>query len=162
VLFATHCIGIGNIYRHDDGVGLYVARRLRLEALANVSIMENDGDGGALLDAFDGAKVIVLIDAIRSGAPAGTIHRLSLHDQPMPCVEFSSSSHVFGVAEAVELARTLGQLPPSCVLYGVEAASFDWGVGLTPVVEKAAGQLVRQIAHTLWESQIEVLKGHLK
>ncbi len=139
---AARVIGVGNLYRRDDGVGLYAAKKLRLESLPNLCIVEHDGEGTSLLEAISGADDVILIDATCSGAPPGTVVQFSAHERSLPPDTFGRSSHSFGVAEAVELARSLNQLPPHCTVYGVEGASFEWGMGLTPAVEKAACSLV--------------------
>ncbi|MCC6803364.1 MAG: hydrogenase maturation protease [Anaerolineae bacterium] len=155
------CIGIGNLYRRDDGAGLYVAQRLRLEALPNLSVAEHDGEGTSLLDALSGADDVILIDALNSGAPPGTVVRFCVQDTPLPTGQFGRSTHAFGVAEAVELARSLGQLPQRCTVYGIEGACFEWGMGLTPAVEKAARRLADEIARQLREEQAAWLSSQL-
>ncbi len=138
-------IGVGNLYRSDDGVGLTIARQVDEAAMPGVQVREETGEGAALLDAWQGADVVILCDAVRSGAAPGTIHRLEAHRQPIPAGFFHYSTHAFSVAEAVELARALGQLPPHLVLYGVEGANFTAGVGLSPPVAQAAQAVVRQV-----------------
>jgi hydrogenase maturation protease len=138
-------IGVGNEYRGDDGVGLTIARQVRAAALPGVQVREESGEGAALIDAWQGADVVILCDAVRSGAAVGTIHRLEAHRQPIPAGFFRYSTHAFSVAEAVELARALGQLPPHLVLYGVEGSDFTAGIGLSPPVAGAAQEVVRQV-----------------
>ena len=58
---------------------------------------------------------------------------------------FNFSTHGFGVAEAVELARSLNQLPPQLIIYGIEGKNFADGFGLSPEVEGAAAQVVRRV-----------------
>ena len=147
----VRCIGVGNLYRHDDGVGLYVAQRLRLENVPGVSVLEHGGEGTALLEALDGADTVILIDAMCSGAAPGKIIQFAPNRQPLPASAFSRSSHAFGVAEAVELGRSLERLPKCLQIYGIEGACFDWGIGLTPVVQRAARRLVPIIVRSLWE-----------
>jgi hydrogenase maturation protease len=137
-------LGVGNLYRSDDGVGLVIARQVQA-ALPGVPVREASGEGAALIAAWQGAGRVILCDAVRSGAAPGTIHRLEAHRQPIPAGFFHYSTHAFSVAEAVELARALGQLPPHLVLYGVEGATFAAGVGLSPVVAQAAQAVVRQV-----------------
>ncbi len=138
-------IGVGNIYRGDDGVGLIIARQVRDAALPGVRVREESGEGAALLDAWQGASMVILCDAVRSGNAPGTIHRLEAHRQPIPSGFFRYSTHAFSVAEAVELARALGQLPPHLVLYGVEGSDFTAGNALSPPVAHAAQEVVRQV-----------------
>ena len=145
-------IGIGNEYRRDDGVGLVVARRVLAEAPEGVDVREESGEGVALMDAWTGAKQVILCDAVQSGAAPGTIHRIDAQAQPIPTTFFRYSTHAFSVAEAVELARALGALPPRVLIYGVEGAGYTAGVGLSPVVEAAAGAVVKAILAELGET----------
>lgn len=123
-------IGIGNAARGDDAAGLIAARRL--------GGLEHEGDPLALLDVWEGADSAVLIDAVRSGAAAGTVHRFDAAGGRLPAWSRSSTStHAVGLAEAIELARTLGRLPARLVVYGIEGEHFEAGTGLTPAVSAA-------------------------
>jgi hydrogenase maturation protease len=135
-------IGVGNPYRHDDGVGHAVARRLRDELGDAAVVREESGEGAALLEAWHGADAVYLLDAVSTGADAGTMVRCDAVSQPIPAVFFRHSSHAFSVAEAIELARALGQLPPRLIVYGVEGADFTAGVGLSSAVERAVEPVV--------------------
>ena len=139
-------IGVGNEYRSDDGAGIAVARRLRALFPAGVTILEESGEGAALMQAWQGASWVMLVDAVRSGAPPGTIHRLDARAAPLPMGFFHYSTHAFSVAEAVELARSLDQLPAHLVVYGIEGATFAAGVELSPAVEQAVEAVVERIA----------------
>lgn len=134
-------IGIGNDYRQDDAAGRIVARRLKTWAPPGTEILEETGEGTALLETWRGAKDVFLIDAVQSGAPPGTLHRIDVSTQPLPASLFRHSTHAFGIAEAVELARVLHQLPPRLIIYGIEGERFDAGVGLSPAVEKAVAEV---------------------
>ena len=59
------------------------------------------------------------------------------------------SSHGFGVAEAIALARALGTLPQHCIVYAIEAADFTPGSRPTPEVTAAAGEVTRRILEEL-------------
>jgi hydrogenase maturation protease len=138
-------IGVGNEFRGDDGVGIIVARRLRAQTPANVTILEASGEGAALMEAWEGAALVLLIDATRSGSPPGTIHRFDAHAEPLPSRFFHYSTHAFSVAEAVELARALDQLPPRLIVYGIEGKNYTAGEGLSPEVEKAADSVIPRV-----------------
>ena len=137
-------IGVGNAYRRDDAAGLVMARRLWEAARAEVTLWEASGEGTALMDAWEGAEAVILIDAVRSGAPAGTIHRLDARIETLPAAWFRYSTHAFSVAEAIALARALNRLPPRLIVFAVEGEHFDAGVGLSPEVERAVDGLVRR------------------
>jgi hydrogenase maturation protease len=138
-------IGIGNEYRSDDAVGLVVARALQARKLPHVSILEATGEGTALLEAWKGAEHVILVDAVTSHAPAGTIHQLDAQTGPLSPDLFALSTHALGVAEAIELARVLGNLPSRLVIYGIEGKRYVAGVGLSPEVERAAQEALESI-----------------
>ena len=128
----TLVIGLGNAYRGDDGVGLVVTRRLRELALPNVTVREESGEGAALIEAWKNSDTVILVDAVQSGAAPGTVHRLDASRAPVPLRFFHYSTHAFSVAEAVELARALNQLPPRVILYGIEGRDFSAGESFPP------------------------------
>ena len=141
----TLVIGLGNEFRGDDGVGRVVARRLREAAMPGVTVREESGEGAALMDAWKDAAAVILVDAVQSGAAPGTIHRLDATRTPVPSRFFHYSTHAFSVAEAVELARALGQLPPRLILYGIEGRDFTAGERLSREVAAAVDELLPRI-----------------
>jgi hydrogenase maturation protease len=143
--FLPLIIGIGNEYRGDDAVGLIVARRLKERLMDSVTVLEQGGDGASLMEAWRGAETVIVIDAVASGAAPGAIHRFDANTLPIPKNAFRCSTHAFGVAEAIELSRALDEFPRSLVIYGIEGKNFAAGVGLSPEVEKAACEAVRQV-----------------
>lgn len=142
-------IGVGNEYRHDDGVGLVVARALREKNLDGIEILEMSGEGAALIEAFQNAERVIVVDAVCSGATPGTIFRFEAHHQSIPARFFHYSTHNFGLAEAIELARSLGQLPKELIVYGIEGEDFSLGEGLSPEVAHAAHEVVHRIEKEL-------------
>jgi hydrogenase maturation protease len=141
----TLVIGIGNEYRRDDAAGLLVARRLQAQISHQLTVIEQSGEGAALMETWKDAEIVILIDAVHSGAEPGTIFRFEAHAQPIPTTFFHYSTHAFSVAEAIELARTLNQLPARLVVYGIEGENFEAGVGVSSEVEKAAQEVVGRI-----------------
>ncbi|MCS7158082.1 MAG: hydrogenase maturation protease [Blastocatellia bacterium] len=143
-------IGIGNAFRGDDAVGLVVARMLKEKALPDVRIVEVSGEAASLIELWKDADSVILIDAVRSGNRPGTVYRLDGHVEPIPASFLRHSTHTFGVAEAIELARTLNELPSRLILYGIEGKSFAVGTGLSPEVEAAATDVAMRIADEVY------------
>ena len=141
----TTVLGVGNQWRRDDAAGLEVARRLDRELPRGVRVLEREGEPTGLLDAWQGEREVVLVDAVSSGAKPGTVHRLDAIAAPLPAELFRASTHHMSVAEAVELARALGRLPERLELYGIEGADFGAGSGLTPEVEHAVERLAAEL-----------------
>lgn len=113
-------IGIGNEFRGDDAIGLLAVRDVEAFHLPGVRVVESRGDGARVMRMWKGMSTVLLIDAVHSGSPAGTLHRLDASRHPIPAKFLCTSSHQFGVAEAIETARALGELPATVVVFGVE------------------------------------------
>jgi hydrogenase maturation protease len=137
---------VGNRWRSDDAAGLDVAARLRGTLPDGVELAEREGEPTALLDAWEGADAVWIVDAVSSGAPPGTVHRLDASVEALPADVFRTSTHHVGLAEAIELARVLGRLPEVTVVYGVEAASFAVGERLSPEVAAAVDRIAAAVA----------------
>ena len=141
-------IGIGNPDRGADGVGPCVVRLLRDCAPADVRVLESS-DASDVIACLEAAEVAYLVDASVSGAPAGTIRRIDCRLGALPQGRSQTSTHGFGPAEAIELARALGQLPPQCVVYAIEADSVGTGEPLSGAMRRAAEQVTERIVAEL-------------
>lgn len=142
-------VGIGNPDRGDDGIGPLVARRLRGHLPQGVAIIERSGDTLALIDDWTGHDAVILIDAAAPGTAPGRIHRIDLLNDELPAELSLSSTHAFGVAEAVGLARALGLLPAHLIAYAIEGTSFDPGAPLSRPAAAAADEVVVRVAAEL-------------
>jgi hydrogenase maturation protease len=139
----TVVIGAGNALRGDDAAGLHVARQLAARGFE--AVRESSGEIASLMDLWQGADIVLLADAAQSGAAVGTVTRLDASTRPLPAAFLHCSTHAFGVAEAVELARSLGSLPQRIVVFGIESASFEHGAPLSPEVEAGVRKAVAMI-----------------
>jgi len=144
-------VALGNVYRRDDGAGLAVAELLRGRLPDGARLVECEQEPTRLVDAWEGADTALVVDAVESGAPPGTLHRFDASEQSLPERLFRSSTHSFGVGEAIELARALGRLPGSVIVYGIEGGAFEAGEGLSgdvaEAVERVAAAVLADVAH---------------
>ena len=146
-------VGVGNRVRRDDGVGPAVVDRVRASR-PDLDVVELSGDASAMIELWAGRDVVVVVDAVRTGAPAGTCHRWRLGadgwDAPLPPSRLSS--HLVGVREAVELATALDRLPPRLVVVGVEVADLGVGEGLSGAVAAAIDDAAELVLESVAES----------
>ena len=143
-------IGIGNKYRGDDGVGGYTARKIAENGLKEVKVVEDRGESIHLMDMWDSADEVVLIDAVVSGQKAGTVHRFEVSENPLPKEYFPNfSTHTFSIADSIELARALDRLPAKLTVYGIEVNDFTAGEQLSPVAMQGANEAVTMILQEL-------------
>jgi len=153
---AVLVVGVGNLARGDDAAGLLVARRIRLrEPRIEVVEVPNATD---CLDALRRGERVIVVDAMRTGAPAGTVRRFDLQDEPLPASFSPGSTHALGLATAVELARALGTLPRRVVVYGIEGARFELGAAPSPEVLAAVDRVAEAVVAE-WKSAAESEKA---
>ncbi|MGD0742698.1 MAG: hydrogenase maturation protease [Acidimicrobiales bacterium] len=133
--------GIGNDFRHDDGAGPAVARLVAASTRA-VDIGPI-GEPLDLLGRWEAASLAVLVDATRSGAPAGTVRLVDLAGSERAP---SPSTHAIGLDRVVRLAQVLERAPDRVVVVGIEGEDFSDGTGLSPAVEDAIPRAARAIA----------------
>ncbi|WP_052864277.1 hydrogenase maturation protease [Streptomyces niger] len=147
--FRITVIGVGNTFRHDDGIGPAVVQRLRERALGrplppSVRLADCEGDPGRLIALWDGMELAVVVDAAHAepGHP-GRVHRISLTASQLPPPP--TSSHGLGLGEALQLSDVLGRLPRRLLVFAVEGADRSIGTGLTPAVAKAVEPLANAV-----------------
>ena len=133
-------LGCGNPDRADDAAGLLVARRLRE---LGIQARELGGEALELLDAWSGEADVLVVDAVKSGAPPGTITVWDARTSPLPACQFRCSTHALGVAEAIELARALDRLPSKLIVVGIEGHRFDRGEPPSAEVAEAVERLAQ-------------------
>ncbi|WP_163507185.1 hydrogenase maturation protease [Fodinicola acaciae] len=140
-------IGIGNSYRGDDGVGPVAIARLACRELPDTRLVVSDGEPSQLLDAWTGADLAVVIDAVScEPSTPGRIHRT---DATGLVSGRTASSHSFGVPEAIRLAEALDRTPARLVVYAVEAADLNFGTELSAPVRDALPDLVEAVVAEL-------------
>ena len=145
-------IGLGNSDRGDDAVGILAARRLRDRLDASIDVVEAEGMGVEVAELAGGADAVFLIDAASSGRTPGTVFRLDASAGPIAPVLRPHSTHAISAADALELARVLGTLPPRAIVYAIEAAQVEIGRPPSPAVSaavpKVVSDILREIAAT--------------
>lgn len=123
-------IGIGSPFG-DDTLGFQAIERLEQERdllPPDTELLAMDRPGSTLIPLLEKSHTVVIIDAMQSGQPAGTVQRLEpddlIREKNMP------SSHNLGVAESLALAKVLGVMPERLLVYGIEMGESvtekDW------------------------------------
>lgn len=132
-------IGVGNPDRGDDGAGVAVAEKL-------TGMKTHVVDAGAmdLYELWTDHDSVVVVDAMRSGGEPGTIRSFDVVSTPLPNETFAST-HSFGPAAGIEIARALGRMPAAIEVIGIEAGNLTVGTGLSPEVAAAVAVVAEEI-----------------
>jgi hydrogenase maturation protease len=142
-------IGVGNPDRGDDRCGLEVARTVRRDVGDSARVVECTGNELALLDLWEDGGLVVVVDGVRSGRPAGTVHRWEVGRDRLPTSASSTSTHGLSLGEAFALGASVGHLPERLVLYGIEVERFGVGDAMTPKVQDGVSEAVRRVRDEL-------------
>jgi hydrogenase maturation protease len=147
-------LGIGQPLRGDDGVGPEAVRQWSREYPQTASdsflhVVITETPGLDLLELFGEAEVVILVDAVESGDPAGTVSvRSWLPESGATSAE--KTAHGFGVAETIALAGKIGaRLPSHIVFIGVEGTQWELGMELSEPVRRAIPAAAREIQNQI-------------
>lgn len=133
-------LGIGSPFG-DDQLGWEVVKLLQQNPALycfssdQLHITCCDRPGMHLLELMKPAQTVVLIDAIKTGATIGTVHRFQ--NEEIEDVGDPLSTHALGIAAAMKMGATLQVLPPKVVLYGIEIGDVQFQFALSKSIKKA-------------------------
>ena len=156
-------VGVGNLLRRDDGVGVYAARALasrvaRPELLAEVQaevqaeveieVVEAGTAGLTLAPLLERRARVVVVDAIEAGAEPGAVFCL-----PPEALEPASASglslHDVHLLHALAETELLERAPAEVVVFAVQVGDVSSGIGLSPAVERALPGLYARVTRAL-------------
>ncbi len=143
----TLVLGLGNPIMGDDGVGLRVAQELqgRLSNAPFVDVEECFAAGVALLDKIVGYDALIVVDALRSEHPPGTI--LEFKPEDLPSQPETADFHGMGLLAVLKLGERLSLKMPhrvSLVCIAVQG-DFEASESLSLEVEQAVPQAVERV-----------------
>lgn len=116
----TLVVGVGNLLRCDDGVGIHVVDRLN-EVASYIDTLDVALGSVEILEAMKGRDHVFIVDAIQAGGEPGTIYRVNLSKGEEP--PRVTHSHGVDLLTTLRLGDSLflGQMPREIVLLAVEA-----------------------------------------
>lgn len=150
-------LGVGQSFRGDDGIGILAVEHWQeaypeTAELLDLRVETLELPGLALLDALAGAEKAILVDAVQSENPVGTLHWLT-EKELLSFSPDSQSAHGWGVAETLKLGRQLGRedMPDVIMVLGVEAEQFEIGAGLSESIRKRLPKILKVIQRNVSE-----------
>lgn len=146
----TLVIGLGNPLMGDDGVGVAALELLRdqWEITPEVELIDGGTWGMNLLPLVESARHLILIDAIRSGVPPGTLTVLERHQLPR-YFALKLSPHQIDLREVLALAELRGALPDDLAAVGIEPERVEMVMSLSPRVSAGLAKMVDLVVEKL-------------
>lgn len=156
----TLIMGLGNILLSDEGAGVHVVHLLRERYRFPQDVEVLDGGTLALdlLPYVEETQRLLIVDAVQMDAPAGTVARLEGESIPS-VLSLKYSPHQMGLSDLLAAARLLGRSPTEIVLWGVQPASLEVGLELSPTVAAQVEVLVQNVLAELQRWGIHPLEA---
>lgn len=145
-------LGIGNILMRDEGVGVRVIEALQKESLPNFVELVDGGTAGAdLLDILSDRQRVIIIDAMQSEHPPGTVSRLSPADLN-PCNTNPLSLHDLAIAETLDMTKLLDCTPKEVIIFGIQPNLIEPGLELSDAVSRSITRIIELVLQELHPS----------
>lgn len=146
----TLILGVGNLLLADEGIGIRVVERLDqlFQLPENVETLDGGTLGMDLLYHLEGVKNLLIVDAVETGQPPGSVIRLEGEDVPAH-MSIKMSPHQVGVPDMLFAAKLRDMYPEQIALLGVQPERIETTLELSPVVAAQLDSLVEQVSAQL-------------
>ena len=142
-------LGVGNLIRSDEGVGVHALRLLHGRRLPpGVELVEGATEGLGLLPVFRESDAVIVVDAVLAGDEPGSLYRFPPEAVWAGRLPDRLSPHQIGIFDVLSTARLLGSLPAT-VIVGVQPGRLDWGLELSPPVARALPGLAEMVVNEI-------------
>ncbi len=152
-------LGVGNILLTDEGVGVRAAEYLiqHYDYPEYIIILDGGTMGMELLGHIIDIDLLIVLDAVASDKPAGTV--IKMEDDDIPRFFASKlSPHQVGIADVLAAADLIAKAPKKILLFGVVPENLELNTELTPTVAAKIPVLVQHVLETLAQYSIKLKK----
>ena len=143
---------MGNILLEDEGLGIHALQLLqqRYEIPSEVEFLDGGTSGMALVELLSGRKHLLVLDAVETGDPPGTLVKMS--DQAVPIYfGLRVTPHQLGLSDVLASLKLTDEQPGTVTVLGLVPHSLEMSLDLSDhishkldhLVEAAVSELVR-------------------
>lgn len=137
-------LGVGNTIMGDEGVGVRCVEWLASQVPPDVALVDGGTSTNELLGDLEDADLVIIVDAIATTQPPGTIIRLE-GDRIPSAFSNKLSPHQHGINDLLGALALLGRSPRRLVLFGIAPERIALGMELTPAVSAAVPEVGRRV-----------------
>jgi len=143
-------LGVGNTIRADEGIGVRVVEALQRDFALPSAVSAIDGGTSSMemLEELSHLDFLLVVDAVDDGKPPGELVRLEGNAVPV-FFRRNLSPHGIGLSDVLAALEFIGAAPKETLILGVQPASLDLSMELTPFVAARVPELVQQIVTEL-------------
>ena len=146
-------LGIGNVLLKDEGIGVRVAEKMQQMSLPpDVEVLEGGVKGLDLIYFIEGREKVIVVDAVKAGAPPGTLFRFT--DKDLAAKKGTlRSAHGIDFSDVIAITGFMGIKPPEIVFLGIEPESLDASMELSPLMAKNIPILINLVLKEIGANQ---------
>ena len=151
-------VGYGNRSRTDDGVGWFVVEQLQESGRVDAEFLFLHQLEVELAETISHYDLVVFVDAATAQDP-----QLVTRKEVSPTLQGHAVTHYFTPGDLLALCQSLYYRQPQGTLFSIRGQDFNFGSTLSPVTERAALDVVRQITHLIQSLQAQrniQVEGH--
>jgi len=141
-------IGIGNPLRSDDGIGIYLLKKLVDEKKTlpkEIDYIDGGTGGMNLLHIIAGFGIVVVIDAMQLNAAPGA-YRLFISDEIIANKNtFFFSTHENQLPQVIQMSKKLGELPKQFFIFGIQPKDISYKRNLSNDLQNKTSSLLESL-----------------
>ena len=148
-------LGLGNILMSDEGVGVHIVKEFekRYEVPSYVEIVDGGAAGLDLIPFIEGRDKVVMVDAVNFDREPGHIDVLENDQIPVRLTQKASMHHL-GLMDVLTIVNLSGNLPKELCIIGIQPASLELGLDMTPAIWDKREALIERLVRKLREWNI--------
>jgi hydrogenase maturation protease len=145
-------LGIGNLLLKDEGIGIHLVHKLEgVVNNPNIKIIDAGTYSDFLSLVDDNLDKLIIVDAAINGDRPGTIYRFSSDGLDLDS-DLPVSAHDIGVLDSLKTMALFNKQPKSTVIIGVEPGEIDFGLDLSPDIEKKLPGIIELVLKEIEET----------
>lgn len=141
----TLILGIGNILLRDEGIGVRVIEFLQKQIVpGDVELVDGGTAGADLIDILADRQTVIIVDAVRSEKPPGTLLRITPDDLALQ-QDNSLSLHDLDIPQTLVMTKMLHCAPHHVICFGVVPECIEPGMTLSPTLAPLVGKIAQKV-----------------
>ena len=143
-------LGVGNILLKDEGIGVRVIEELekRYDFPESVELLDGGTAGMELMNTMASRDCLILVDAVKTGAPPATVVRLAGDEVPA-FFRTKISPHQVGLSDVLAALTVTNEKPANVVVIGVVPKDLGTGLAMSPEIEAKMEEMIERVAAEL-------------
>jgi hydrogenase maturation protease len=145
-------LGLGNVLLEDEGLGIHALNMLRQRYAfpPEIEFLDGGTSGMALIDKISGRERLLVLDAVQTGDPPGTLVKLSDQDVPV-YFGLKVTFHQLGLADVLASLELSGERPGHVTVIGLVPNSLELSLDLSDPISSRLDDLIEAVVGELVE-----------